>query len=212
VPGSFRDSFVYNVTPTGSQSSDANWILVGATPSAPPQITSFAAVPQSIRPGQQTTLTWTTNNAAAVSIDNSVGPQPQSGSVTVAPSATTTYTLTATNSASSSTATVTVIVVNTPSLVISALPQPILQLANTGGTTTTFTISNTGGGSSNVTISPSATFFSVAPATFTLNAGSSQLVTVTAASLAAGVFEGIAQVSGTGFSPQLPVPVKVLST
>src|SRR5438105_4754250 len=153
APGSCRDEYVYDVTPTGAPTTDATWILVGATPSAAPQIASFAAVPSSIRAGQQTTLTWTTNNALSVSIDNGVGPQPQSGSVTVSPSVTTTYTLSASNSASSSTSTVTVTVLSAPSLAVSVLPKPILQLANTGGSTTTFMIANTGGAASTVSIS-----------------------------------------------------------
>ena len=211
APGSYRDSFSYNLTPTASPTVEFDWVVIGATPAAPPQITSFAAVPNSLRPGQQTTLTWTTNNALSVSIDNGIGAQPQSGSVTVSPTQTTTYTLTATNTVASSTSTVTVSVVSTPTLVVNALPAPIVQLANTGGTSTSFIVANTGGAASTVTAT-GGSFFSVSPTSFSLGAGATQTVTVTANNLAAGVFEGSATVSGTGFTPQLIVPVKALST
>jgi hypothetical protein len=81
-----------------------------ATKSAPPVINTFASSPSSITSGQSTTLSWSTTNATAVSIDNGVGSQPPSGSVTLSPSQTTVYTLTATGPAGSVTAQTTVTV------------------------------------------------------------------------------------------------------
>ena len=212
APGSFQGSETYNLTPTNSPNQVFSWILQGTTGGAP-SVVSFAAVPSSITPNQQTTLTWVTSGATTVSIDNGVGPVGASGSVTVSPSSTTTYTLTATNSVSSSAATATVTVINTPSLAISALPRPILQLANTGGTSTSFTVTNNGGGSTNVTLSKTGpNFFTLSPTSFTLGAGASQAVTVTATAEAAGAFEGTANVSGSGVTGQLQVAIKLLST
>jgi hypothetical protein len=59
-----------------------------------PQIIRFEASPLSIAPGQQSTLSWTTTGATAVSISG-VGTVTLNGSTTVSPTQTTTYTLTA---------------------------------------------------------------------------------------------------------------------
>ena len=75
-----------------------------------PGIDTFSASPPSITAGQSTTLSWSTSNATAVSIDNGVGSQSPSGSVTVSPARTTVYTLTATGPAGSITAQTTVVV------------------------------------------------------------------------------------------------------
>jgi hypothetical protein len=72
---------------------------------------NFSASPSSIVPGQSSTLTWTSNNATSVSINQGIGAVIGSGSRGVSPASTTTYTLTATNSTGVSTtrtATVTV--------------------------------------------------------------------------------------------------------
>src|SRR6266852_995162 len=142
--GSFQDTYTYNVTPTGSPTDQSIWVLAGSTPAVAPRI-SFGAVPPTIRPGQSATLSWTTSGATSVIIDNGVGAQPPSGSVSVTPATTTTYTLTAMSGSVSTTAQVTVTVFTAPSLVISTVPQPILQVQNTGGGTTTYTVSNIGG-------------------------------------------------------------------
>src|SRR5207253_1004737 len=130
APGTFQDSHTYNVTPTGSATDVSTWILSGSTPVSTPRILSFGAVPPTIRPGQSSTLSWTTSGATSVIIDNGIGAQPASGSVTVIPSTTTTYTLTAMSGSLSATAQATVTVLTAPALVISALPQPILQTQN----------------------------------------------------------------------------------
>lgn len=90
-------------------------------PSLPPAISTPAptatltAVPESIQPGQSSTLTWTTTGATDISI-SSVGPVKSSGSTTVTPASTTTYTLTARGDggSTSSTATVSIAVPNAP--------------------------------------------------------------------------------------------------
>lgn len=65
-----------------------------------PTIVVFAANPRQVRPGETTTLTWTTVGATAVGLTAngaplSVDPSLTSGEVTVAPRATTVYVLTA---------------------------------------------------------------------------------------------------------------------
>jgi peptidoglycan-associated lipoprotein len=63
-----------------------------ATPPPPSPTATLAANPKVIQQGQQTTLTWETNNATDVTIDG-VGTVPASGSRTMAPGQSTTYNL-----------------------------------------------------------------------------------------------------------------------
>ncbi|MEO8034033.1 MAG: hypothetical protein ABI837_06330, partial [Acidobacteriota bacterium] len=207
-PGTFQDTLTYLMTPSQTAAADFTWALSGSTPTAPPRIDSFSATPPLVRPGQAVTLSWT-SDAKSVSIDSGVGPQNPSGSVTVTPSVTTTYTLTATTGSLQSTAQVTVTVLNTPSLVISALPQPILQVQGTGGGTTSYTVSNTGGAATSVTITQDKTFISQSPSSFTLAAGASQQVTVTASNTPSA--EGTATISGSGVQAALQVRIIVFS-
>src|SRR5581483_9116540 len=99
--GSFNDTSVLNLTPTNAPNEVFTWFLQGSTSAATPAILSFAAVPSTIAPGQQATLSWTTSGATSVTIDNGVtlpaGGLSPSGAAFVSPTVTTTYTLTATN-------------------------------------------------------------------------------------------------------------------
>lgn len=88
------DSFGDLLSFSGTKSSTA----------LPPVINAFASSPSAIIAGQSTTLSWSTTNATAASIDNGVGSVPATGSVTVAPTQTTVYTLTATGAGGSATA------------------------------------------------------------------------------------------------------------
>lgn len=63
-----------------------------------PTIASFTANPTSITFGESSTLSWSTTNATAISINQGVGNVSATGTVEVSPEETTTYTLTATNS------------------------------------------------------------------------------------------------------------------
>jgi phospholipase C len=70
---------------------------------------TLTANPTKVGPGQTASLSWTSNNATALSIDQGIGTvNGPSGSVSVSPAATTTYTITATNGTASATATATV--------------------------------------------------------------------------------------------------------
>jgi Putative Ig domain len=80
-------------------------------PGSVPTIASFTANPTSIGSGKNSTLSWSTSGATAISISpGTFSSTLASGSTTVAPTATTTYTLTATNSSGSATSTATVTV------------------------------------------------------------------------------------------------------
>ncbi len=69
---------------------------------------TLVASPTTVGPGQNASLTWTSANAASVSIDQGIGVVGSSGSVNVSPAATTIYTITATNGSATATATATV--------------------------------------------------------------------------------------------------------
>jgi hypothetical protein len=100
VTGTITDSFGDAASFTATKSASA----------APPVINNFGASPSAIFSGQPATLSWSTSNATAVSIDNGIGSQPVSGSVTVSPVQTTVYTLTATGPAGSVSAQTTIAV------------------------------------------------------------------------------------------------------
>lgn len=82
-------------------------------PSLPPAISTpsptatLTAVPESIQPGQSSTLTWTTSGANDITISD-IGPVKPSGSTSVTPATTTTYTLTARGDGGSTSSTATV--------------------------------------------------------------------------------------------------------
>jgi len=83
------------VSPTTSSAGDST-VTTGRAPASAPTA-SIRANPVSIERGQSTTLTWTTSNAAEVTIDNGIGTVEASGSRTVRPLESTTYRLRATN-------------------------------------------------------------------------------------------------------------------
>jgi PKD repeat protein len=104
----------------------------------PPPTVTFTAIPSTVNPGQGSTLSWSTTNAANVSIDNGLGAQPLNGSIPVLPSQTTTYTLTATGTGGTTTRQATVTVSSGPTLTFTASPSTI-----NAGQSTTLTWSTT---------------------------------------------------------------------
>jgi hypothetical protein len=86
---------------------------------ATPTITSFAATPSSITPGQSTTLSWSVTNATSVSINEGIGTVASSGTVTVTPTETTKYVLTARGGRARATSSVVVTVQSAPAPTIS---------------------------------------------------------------------------------------------
>jgi phospholipase C len=94
----------FTATATGAQgvtaSASATVNILGVT---------LVASPTKIGPGQTATLSWTSTNAATLSIDQGIGAvNGPSGSLSVSPAATTIYTITATNGTATATATATV--------------------------------------------------------------------------------------------------------
>jgi hypothetical protein len=75
-------------------------VTVTVRPPTPgdPRIIRYSAVPTNIVSGESSTLSWTTEGAATVTITGVSGTLPLSGSTVVTPTQTTTYTLTATSS------------------------------------------------------------------------------------------------------------------
>ncbi len=117
----------YTLTATGPGGSvnATTTVTVSAVTSASPQILRFEANPVTISPGQNSTLSWATNNATTVSINNGVGSVAPNGSVTVSPTQTTTYILTATNSAGQSVTDPVTVTVST-----GQIPQVVVFVAN----------------------------------------------------------------------------------
>ena len=78
-----------------------------APPPAPPgpPVCKLTAEPAAIEQGKSVTLSWTTENATDVTIDQEIGKQLTQGSVTASPQSSTTYILTATGAGGSSTCT-----------------------------------------------------------------------------------------------------------
>jgi hypothetical protein len=171
-----------------------------------PAILSFTVGPSTINGGDSSTLSWSVINANSVSIDNGIGTQNPSGSATVSPKQTTTYTLTATgpNGTAQGTTTITVLGAGAR-VVVGTLPSGILQAVGTSGATDSFTLSNVGTSAASVTLTQSGNSFSISPTSFTLEPGSSQVVTLTANNQQAGTYDGTITVSNG-----ITVPVHLL--
>lgn len=202
-------------TISGSSDSggDHTTFTLTRTSSVPaPLILGFAAKPANIQPGKSAVLSWATTNAAGVLLDQGIGPRPASGSLRVSPFATTTYTLTAKGPGGTATSQATVTVTATPAFVVlSAHPEGMLQRAGESGATDAYTLTNVGGAPTTITLSQTGDFFTQAPASFALEAGASQTVTITAAARPAGVYEGSSRVAGQGVKPDAAIRVILLS-
>jgi len=99
---------VYTITVTGPAGTTTGTATV--TVYQVPEVT-ISADPPVIISGESTTLSWTSNYADMVTIDNSIGVVDTDGSVVVSPTIPTTYTITVTNPGGETTASVTVGVV-----------------------------------------------------------------------------------------------------
>jgi YVTN family beta-propeller protein len=97
-----------------------------------PPVVHMTAVPGSIATGQTSQLSWTSENADAVIIDQGIGPVTPNGSLAVAPSATATYTITASGPGGTATDSATITVYQPPHVSLTAQPQAISE----GGTAT----------------------------------------------------------------------------
>ncbi|MBI1357990.1 MAG: hypothetical protein GC160_26950 [Acidobacteria bacterium] len=115
----------YNITATGPGGSKTASATIMVTQPAP--TVQFSAAPNSIKSGESSTLTWSTQHADNVQIDNGIGPVNLQGTKSVSPSGTTTYNITATGPGGSkmATATVTVAPKPAPTVQFSASPSSI---------------------------------------------------------------------------------------
>jgi len=122
-------TYTLTATGPGGTVNASVTVSVGTPTVGPPQILRFEANPLTIQPGQNSTLSWATNNATTVSISGGVGNVAINGSATVSPTTTTTYTLTASNNSGQSVTapvTVTVSTGQIPQIVVFvATPQTI---------------------------------------------------------------------------------------
>ena len=190
---------------SGGNVSGINVVMDSAA-SVPP-VVSFTASPSTIRSGQSSTLTWSTQGTTSVQIDQGLGSQRLSGSVTVSPTTKTTYTLTATQGSTTITSTVTVDVIATPIVNVTSLPAPMIESAGSGGATTSYALTNSGGAPASINLTQTGSFFTQSPASFSLAPGATQVITITASAQAAGSYDGTSIV-GNGVPD---VPVKLLS-
>jgi OmpA family/PKD domain len=90
-----QQTTTYTLTANGPGGSVNATAVVSVGGGTAPQIIRFEASPLTIQPGQQSTLSWSTNGGSQVAISG-VGAVTANGSTTVSPQQTTTYTLSVT--------------------------------------------------------------------------------------------------------------------
>ena len=172
----------------------------------------FSASPSFIQPGQTSTLTWSTTDAADVSIDNGVGSVATSGALNVTPSKTTEYVLSATGSGVTSTARATIFVDpgDVPIVSVTGYPSGIVQVAGGAGVAVDqFTLTNLGRVATTITLGQHGDFFTQSPESFPLAAGATQVVTITMNAQTVGKYEGASLPSGAGVPADLAIPVRL---
>ncbi|HEY0788672.1 MAG TPA: hypothetical protein VGE86_08500 [Thermoanaerobaculia bacterium] len=197
---------------TQSQEGQTTFTIHRTSATPAPMILGFVADPAGIQPGKSTELRWATTDAAAVWLDQGIGARPATGSVRVSPSETTRYTLTAKGAGGTATANVTVTVTAAPAhVILSALPEGMLQRANQAGATDSYTLTNIGGAASSITLTQTGSFFTQSPAAFTLKPGASQTVTITALAQPAAVYTGSSNIAGDGVKADAAVRIVLLS-
>lgn len=176
-----------------------------------PEVLIFTASPPTIRAGQSTTLVFSTQGAVSVTIDNGVAVSGTAGSVIVTPTQTTAYTLTATGAnGSRSTSQVTVTVITSPVVAITDLPDGMLQTPGVGGATDLLSFTNVGGSPATISVTQSGSFFTIAPTSFTIEPGATQVVNITANGQPAGSYEGFITAAGSGIQGSVSIPVRLL--
>ena len=132
-----QSTTTYTITATGACGTQTQSVTV--TVYQLPTV-SINATPNSIMTGQTSILSWSSTNAATVTIDNNIGAVPTNSSLTVKPTTTTTYTVYATGPGGTATASVTLTVTPPPppTVTLTANPASIVQ-----GTSSTLTWSST---------------------------------------------------------------------
>jgi hypothetical protein len=106
-----RTTTTYTLTARNSVNDETSSVVVSVI-SVPTQVFVFgcAATPSTIRPGQSSTLSWTSVNADSVTIQPGVGSVAKTGTISVTPAQSTTYTITAAGGGATSVCSVTVTV------------------------------------------------------------------------------------------------------
>jgi hypothetical protein len=140
----------------------------------PPATVSISANPASIQSGASSTLTWTSTNATACSIDQGIGAVNTSGSTTLSPTTTTTYTITATGAGGTATASATITVGPPPAPTVSLSANPA-SIQPGGSATLTWTSTNATSctidqGIGNVPVTGSVAITPSATTTYTITA------------------------------------------
>jgi len=174
----------YTLTATGATGTTpvtaTAIVTVTPAPVVNPQILRYTASPMTIAPGQQSTLSWSTSGATAISISGVSGTLPVNGSTTVQTTVTTTYPLTATGASGatvSSPVTVTVAAPTAPQVVTFNATPPTINPGQssqlcwqvTNGTT----INISGGVGSNLAANSCTSVSPTTTTTYTLTATSS---------------------------------------
>jgi RHS repeat-associated protein len=116
----------YTLTATGPGGTITKDATVTVT--YPPPLVTLSASPGTIFGGSSTTLSWSTVNASACSVEPSIGAVPMSGSSSVSPANSTTYSIICSGSGGTATAS-TMVTVNylPPTANLSATPTSILE-------------------------------------------------------------------------------------
>ena len=123
----------YTLTATNGAGSITGCTTVVVTPKLP-VISGFTANPNNIVSGQCTTLQWSTNGAASVSINPGIGMVSPFGAQIVSPTASTTYIITAMNSAGSVSSLVTVTTIPALPVITSFTATPNTLIAGQSST------------------------------------------------------------------------------
>jgi hypothetical protein len=167
---------------------------------------NITANPSTIQKGQSSSLSWSSENADTVYIDQGIGEVPHEGTLTVTPQQTTTYTITATGLGGTAQSSVTVIVKNgvtttttipnppptsTSTAIVTTSTQPTTSSVKSTTTTTTATATTTSSTAASTTsssttttlVAESSTTTSQVPtvitlSSFTANPGNSEVTLV----------------------------------
>lgn len=187
-------STTYKITassPAGTATAIANLTVVLL-----PAIT-LSAAPNTINPGESTTLSWTSSNTDRVIVDNNIGEQPANGSVSISPASTTVYTATASGPGGTAASTFKVTVTNPllPTVTLTATPQSLSagEAATLTWTSTNGTSAQINNGVGNVALNGSIQVSPGSTKTFTISVlgtqgAASADATVTVASSVATAF------------------------
>lgn len=132
----------YTLVATGSGGEVHCTATITVVPVTHAPVCTLSANPTSITAGGSSTLTWTTNNATSVSIDQGIGGVATNGSRSVSPGHTTTYTLTATGPGGTVHCNATVTVVNVPAAPVCTLSVSPSSITRGDSSTLTWTTDN----------------------------------------------------------------------